>query len=84
MSVISRRESVVLKGMLSGMGRKTQCTLQADVIRPRCEEAREYTNVAIAEAPQDLPDGRYELRFDDRVCDIQRLMGNWINHFWSV
>ncbi len=79
-----RRGSVVLKGMLSGMGRQVQCTLHADKVQSRSEEACEYTNVAVTEAPDCLADGHYELAFDGRICEIQRLMGKWINHFWSV
>ena len=80
----SGRESVLLHAKLIGMGHEAHCTVNADKVRIAGTEQYEYARLAIASASDGLPDGRYKLVFDGRTCEVQRLRGSWINHFWSV
>jgi hypothetical protein len=80
----SRRKSVVLQGTLIGSGHRARCTLSAERRKIVGLDEYEYTEIVITEAPEHLPDGRYQLAFDGRVCDVQRLRGRFINHFWSA
>jgi hypothetical protein len=80
----SHRESVVLQGMLIGLGHHAPCSLSAHRRTIAGLSEYEYTELAITEAPNHLPDGRYKLEFDGRVLEVQRLCGRFINHFWSA
>jgi hypothetical protein len=79
-----RRESVLLHGKLIGMGQQALCLLRAEKVGIAGTDQYEYARLAITSAAEELPDGRYKLVFDGRTCEVQRLRGAWINHFWSV
>ena len=66
------------------MGHQAQCELNADRIMLAGTDQYEYAQLIITSAAEGLPDGRYKLLFDGRTCEVQRLRGAWINHFWSV
>jgi hypothetical protein len=78
------RESVVLHGTLIGMGRQAQCMVLVERATIAGTDQYEYSRLMITQAPEELPDGRYKLAFDGRMCEVQRLCRSWINHFWSV
>ncbi|HEY6490947.1 MAG TPA: hypothetical protein VIY99_17610 [Terracidiphilus sp.] len=83
--MISRDQSVQLTGMLVSAERKAECILIAEQHLITFTPARyEYVAIQITNAPDDLPDGKYELIFDQRICRVQKLHGKWINHFWTV
>jgi hypothetical protein len=78
------RESVRLLGTLIGMGSEVRCMLLAERATIAGTDQYEYSDLLITEAPDELPDGRYKLIFDGRMCEVQRLGRSWINHFWNV
>ena len=80
----TQQESLLIRGKLIGMGRLADCILSAERLKARGGELCEYRKITIEEAPHDLPDGRYELVFDEQVRMVQRLCGNWVNHFWNA
>lgn len=72
------RFAVLSKGVLRGMGREAVCELLATkTVVPEATQAI-YSHCAIIEAPQDLPDGDYEVEFAGEVAIVSRRSGFWL------
>jgi hypothetical protein len=74
----SKRESILLRGWLKGMGCEVSCSLVAVKVSLPELDIWEYVRCEIYEAPSALPDGRYDVTFDGRAMDIKKLDGNWL------
>ena len=57
----SHREPVMMTGRLKGMGREAECTVSAVKVSLPLPNIWEYVNCDIHLAPENLPDGRYEV-----------------------
>ena len=83
-STMTQHETVLISGKLMGMGRLADCILRAKKTITHGGDVCEYREITIEDAPQDLPEGHYELAFDAQVRVVQRLCGKWVNHFWNM
>jgi hypothetical protein len=75
----SRRETVMMTGRLKGMGREAECTIGAVMISPPLLDTGEYVDCDIYFAPEDLPDGKYEVTFESRTTEVKKLDGEWLD-----
>jgi hypothetical protein len=55
----SHRETVMMAGLLKGMGRETVCTVSAVKVSLPQLNIWEYVKCDIHLAPEDLPNGQY-------------------------
>lgn len=74
----SKRESILLRGWLKGMGYEAPCSLVAIKVSLLELDIWEYVRCEIYEAPSAWPDGRYEVSFEGRAMEIKKLDGNWL------
>ena len=71
--------SVVLQGVLRGMGRAAACSFVAVAASSTGRVAPvRYSDCSIITAPSDLPDGTYLLEFERRYTWIERRRGRWL------
>jgi hypothetical protein len=75
----SYRETVVMAGRLKGMSREAECTISAVKGSPPHGNMGEYFNCDIHFAPEDLPDGQYEVMFEGRTMQVKKLDGDWLD-----
>ena len=75
----SHRETVMMTGRLKGMGREAECTLSAVKISLPLINIWEYVNCDIHFAPENLPDGQYEVTFEGRTIQVKKLDGYWLD-----
>ena len=78
----SHREVVMLPGRLKGMGREADCTVGAVEVSLPGTNLSEYTKCSIHEAPNDLPDGQYQLTFGGQTVPVQKRDGSWLAGGW--
>jgi hypothetical protein len=69
----SRRESVVVRGELTGMGHEAQCLMIA--IRQLNEH--EYVKCEMFHAPPHLPNGLYAVVLGEQQIGIEKSNGEW-------
>jgi hypothetical protein len=75
----SRREPVVLNGVLRGQGREIACRASAvKVTMPGDPRMFEYVDYRLLDAG-DLPDGDYELFVEGRKIPLRRKDGNFLS-----
>ena len=73
----SKREQVILNGVLKGMGRETPCTVLATKVSLPQLNVFEYIHCDIYRAQQDLPDGQYDVWFEGRKMQVKKEQGTW-------
>jgi len=74
----SRRQIVLLAGGLKGMGLEANCMIGATRVTLPGTNLSEYANLSIQNAPQELPEGRYDLTFKGRTVPVQKRNGFWL------
>jgi hypothetical protein len=74
----SHRDTVLLEGNIKGMGYESSCLLQVDMVTLPSLNVWEYVMCNVLQAPQELPDGSYEARFEGRVMQLKKLNGEWL------
>jgi hypothetical protein len=74
----SDRESVTLSGRLVGMGRDVACSVTATKVSLGGTDDYIYVRPLIHDAPADLPDGLYMIRFGGATQNVQRQDGAWL------
>ena len=75
----SHRETVMMTGRLKGMGREAECAISAVKVSPPQLNDGEYVNCDIYFAPENLPDGQYEVTFEGRTMRVKKLDGDWLD-----
>jgi hypothetical protein len=75
----SHREIVMMTGRLKGMGREAECTVSAVKVSPPHLNIPEYVKCDIHLAPENLPDGRYEVTFEGKTMEVKLLYGLWFD-----
>jgi hypothetical protein len=76
----SKRETVILNGVLKGMGRRNvSCTVQALKVSLPQLNVFEYIRCDFYHVPQDLPDGQYDLSFEGRTMQVNKVEGTWLS-----
>jgi hypothetical protein len=75
----SHRETVMMTGRLKGMGREAECTISAIKVSLPQLNIWEYVKCDIHLAPEDLPDGRYEVTFENKTMEVKLLDGFWVD-----
>ena len=74
----SRRESVVLQGILRGEGHERSCRVRAIKVAMPCEPmASEYADMDIADS-DNFPDGSYEVTVAGRTIPLTRREGFYL------
>ena len=74
----SKREIVTLAGRLVGMGRESDCSVQAVKVSLPGTSEYNYARPVIHNVPSDFPDGLYSLTFGGVTERVQRQNGAWI------
>jgi hypothetical protein len=73
----SHRETVMMAGRLKGMGHEAECVVSVVKVSLPQFNNSEYIECDIHLAPENLPDGLYELTFQSRTMEVKRLDGDW-------
>ena len=69
----------MMTGRLKGMGREAECTVSATKVSLPHRNISEYVNCDIHLAPENLPDGRYEVTFEGKTMAVKLLEGFWVD-----
>ena len=69
----------MMTGRLKGMGREAECTISAIKVSLPQLNIWEYVKCDIHLAPEDLPDGRYEVTFENKTMEVKLLDGFWVD-----
>jgi hypothetical protein len=78
-SMSSIRELVMFAGTVTGMGRDESCMISAiKVSLPGTDEFM-YTRFQIQNAPRDMPDGQYSVRYKGRTDALVKRDGIWLS-----
>ena len=75
----STRETVMMFGVLRGMGHEAGCTVSAVKVSLPLLNIWEYVRCDIYLAPEDLPDGAYNVTFEGRTMKMKKLDGYWLD-----
>jgi hypothetical protein len=75
----SHRETVMMTGRLKGMSREAECTVSAVKVSLPPLNIWEYVNCDIHFAPENLPNGQYEVTFEGRKTQVKLLDGYWVD-----
>lgn len=67
---------IILQGMLYGKNREVPCEVLA--WRRGADSKLPYSQLRVADAPNDLPDGDYTLRIDGMTVSTKRKDGSWM------
>jgi hypothetical protein len=67
----------LIKGILRGMGCVADCELIATGTDSHAKFSPFYSRCAVVQAPDDLPDGYYEVTFNGHSAFLHRLNGTW-------
>jgi hypothetical protein len=68
---------LVVTGVVAGKGLKSSWRVRVQVLPgPFCADSS-FTECAIEEAPPEVPDGPYELRFLNQAASLRRESGHW-------
>lgn len=71
--------SVVMDGVLQGMGRTAACSFVAEKDwSPGGADQARYRHCSVVSAPAELPDGIYLLHFEGYLTCVERRRGHWI------
>ena len=70
-------EIEMVPGRLAGMGRQGDCVVAARKVWVPETDAFEYKTPRIYGAPDDLPDGQYEVTFGGKTVTFRRNLGKW-------
>jgi len=73
----SVREAVLVQGVLRGMNLEAKCTVRAVKVSLPKSDAWEYVCVDITHAPADLPQGSYEVSFEDTMMVVDKTARGW-------
>jgi hypothetical protein len=74
----SHREIVMLSGRLKGMGREADCIVSAVKVSLPGTNASHYTKCQIQNAPDDLPEGQYQVTFGGDTTNVRKRDGFWL------
>lgn len=74
----SHREIVMVQGQLSGMGCKASCVVSAVKVSLPGTSLSEFAKCNIHHAPDELPDGQYQVTFEGRTAQVKKQNGNWL------
>jgi hypothetical protein len=75
----SHREIVMMSGWLKGMGHEAECTVSAVKVSLPQLNIWEYVKCDIHLAPEDLPNGVYQVTFEGITMKVKKLDGDWLD-----
>ena len=75
----SHRETAMMAGRLKGMGHEAECVVSVVKVSIPHLNISEYVECDIHLAPENLPDGLYEVTFQGRTMEVKRLDGDWLD-----
>jgi hypothetical protein len=76
--MVSKIESVLLPAQLTGMNQRVSCSVSAiKIVVPETGDLI-YARPKVVGAPNDLPDGAYEVAFGGRSLAVERRRGVWV------
>jgi hypothetical protein len=73
------REIVMMSGWLKGMGHEAECTVSAVKVSLPQLDISEYVKCDIHLAPEDLPNGVYQVTFEGVTMKVKKLDGDWLD-----
>lgn len=71
------RFAVIMSGVLYGMGRQAKCQVLATKSVIDDQTPPTYTHCLIVDAPSDMPNGDYEVEFEQEVAVARLQDGIW-------
>lgn len=69
----------MMAGLLKGMGYEAACTVSAIKVSLPDLDIWEYVQCDIHLAPENLPDGPYQVIFGGRTMKVKKLDGDWLD-----
>jgi hypothetical protein len=75
---MSHREIKVMSGHLKGMGREAKCLVSAVQVSMPGTNVSHYAKCKIQNAPDDLPEGSYQVTFDGQTENVKKSNGFWL------
>jgi hypothetical protein len=72
-------EYIYERNALKGMGYEAGCTVSAVKVSLPQLNIWEYVRCDIHLAPENLPDGSYEVSFEGRTMQVKKLDGDWLD-----
>jgi hypothetical protein len=69
----------MMAGRLKGMGYEAECTVSAVKVSLPLLNIWEYVKCDIHLAPENLPDGPYEVSFEGRTMHVKKVDGDWLD-----
>ena len=69
----------MMSGWLKGMGHEAECTVSAVKVSLPELNISEYVKCDIHLAPEDLPNGVYQVSFEGRTMKVKKLDGDWLD-----
>jgi hypothetical protein len=69
----------MMAGRLRGMGYEAECAVSAVKVSLPQLDIWEYVRCDIHLAPENLPDGPYEVSFEGRAMQVKKLDGYWLD-----
>jgi hypothetical protein len=75
----SLREAVLVEGVLKGMNFEAPCIVRAVKVSLPELDVWEYVAADIAQAPSNVPDGTYEVKFEGRKMPVKKTARGWIS-----
>jgi hypothetical protein len=78
--MISKKEPVILAGILVGMGCTVECTVNAIKASQLGTDEHTYTHFRIQKVSPNLQNGQYQLSCAGRTIPVQRQVGGlWVS-----
>jgi hypothetical protein len=77
MEVAIMENPLVVTGVVAGKGLKASCRVRVQVLTGPFLADSPFTECAIEEAPSEVPDGLYELRFLNQAALVRHEDGLW-------
>jgi len=75
--MVSICEAVLVSGTVKGMSHQVPCMVRAVKVSLLNLDILKWVSVDIAHAPSELPDGAYNVSFEERTMTVKKIAGNW-------
>jgi hypothetical protein len=75
---MSHREITIMNGILKGMGREEVCRVSGVKVSMPGTTVSHFAKLQITNAPNDLPEGHYEVTFNGQTDKVRKTNGFWL------
>jgi hypothetical protein len=73
----TQRETVKLPARLNGMEQEAHCVVEATKIIQADGQSVIFAELVICDAPEELPDGPYQVTFEEQMRFLTKHAGEW-------